>query len=106
MAPLNRDLNSASARIDVRIPRGLGRCPCQLDNPAASNQRLILKLGTLTRQWGFIASSAIYGTVYVRNWRRWRRREAMEADVERTDTAAAATGGAVPATGHATGVGA
>jgi hypothetical protein len=39
--------------------------------------------------------------VYVRNWRRWRRREAMEADVERTDTAAAATGGAVPATGYA-----
>jgi len=36
-------------------------------------QVLWIAYAIVTRQWGFIVSAFAYGTVYARNWVRWRR---------------------------------
>ncbi len=36
-------------------------------------QALWLAYAITTRQWGFLASAVVYGTVYARNWWAWRR---------------------------------
>lgn len=36
-------------------------------------QALWIAYAVATRQWGFIFSAIAYGTVYGRNWLRWRR---------------------------------
>lgn len=41
-------------------------------------QTLWIAYAIATRQWGFIASALAYGTVYARNWLRWRREAAAE----------------------------
>lgn len=42
-------------------------------------QALWIAYAVATRQWGFIVSALAYGTVYGRNWLRWRR-ESREAE--------------------------
>lgn len=41
-------------------------------------QGLWLAYAIVTRQWGFLASCACYGTVYARNFTRWRREQHAE----------------------------
>jgi hypothetical protein len=41
-------------------------------------QALWISYSIATRQWGFLASAFAYGTVYTRNWLRWRRDAARE----------------------------
>lgn len=36
-------------------------------------QSLWILYAVATRQWGFIVSAGAYGSVYARNWLRWRR---------------------------------
>ena len=43
-------------------------------------QVLWLAYAISTRQWGFLASALAYGTVYVRNWLRWRRQRIEAVD--------------------------
>ncbi len=38
-------------------------------------QGLWLVYAITTRQWGFVVSVAVYGSVYCRNWLAWRRDE-------------------------------
>lgn len=42
-------------------------------------QGLWVAYAVATRQWGFIVSALAYGSVYARNWVRWRR-EAREVE--------------------------
>lgn len=41
-------------------------------------QVLWIAYAIATRQWGFIVSALVYGTVYARNWARWTREAALE----------------------------
>lgn len=43
-------------------------------------QVLWIAYAIATHQWGFIASALAYGTVYARNWLRWRASERARAD--------------------------
>lgn len=41
-------------------------------------QVLWIAYAIATRQWGFIVSALVYGSVYARNWLRWTREAAEE----------------------------
>ena len=38
-------------------------------------QGLWIAYAIATRQWGFIASSVAYGSIYLRNWRLWSKKD-------------------------------
>lgn len=39
----------------------------------AATQLLWVTYAIATRQWGFIATALAYSTMYLHNWRKWRR---------------------------------
>ena len=41
-------------------------------------QVLWVAYAVATRQWGFIISALVYGSVYARNWVRWTREASLE----------------------------
>lgn len=46
-----------------------------------SAQGLWLAYAVATHQWGFIVSAVAYGSVYARNWLRWRKDEKATANL-------------------------
>lgn len=45
----------------------------------AAAQLLWLAYALATKQYGFIATAVAYGTMYGRNWWKWRQREQLES---------------------------
>lgn len=47
---------------------------------AVALQLLWISYGTITRQWGFIASAVLFGGLNIRNMIKWKREQAERAE--------------------------
>lgn len=46
---------------------------------ALGSQLLWITYAVITRQWGFVGSSVVFGVMNVRNYRKWRQLDREEA---------------------------